>query len=61
MTARVIVPKVTLKQSITGIVLQGVCQSLPLPADVFNMPAGLRSLETVVAGDPGNPADNTGV
>jgi len=31
----------------------------PLPADVFHMPAGLTSLETVVVGDPGNPPDDT--
>ncbi|MBM4094100.1 MAG: formylglycine-generating enzyme family protein, partial [Planctomycetes bacterium] len=31
-----------------------------LPADVFQMPAGLKSLETVVVGDPGNPPDDTG-
>lgn len=31
-----------------------------LPADVFHMPAGLKSLETVVVGDPGNPPDDTG-
>ena len=29
-------------------------------ADVFQMPAGLTSLETVVVGDPGNPPDDTG-
>jgi len=35
--------------------------SAPAPRpDVFHMPAGLRSLETVAVGNPGNPADDTG-
>jgi formylglycine-generating enzyme len=31
-----------------------------LEADVFKMPSGLRSLETVVVGNPGNPAGDNG-
>lgn len=31
-----------------------------LEAEVFNMPSGLRSLEMVEVGDPGNPSDGTG-
>jgi formylglycine-generating enzyme required for sulfatase activity len=37
-----------------------LCLVRPLPADVFHMPAGLTSLETVVVGDAGNKADDTG-
>ena len=33
----------------------------PLPADVFQMLAGLTSLETEVVGDAGNPPDDTGL
>jgi len=32
----------------------------PARADVFQMPEGIRSLETVEVGDPGNPPDDTG-
>jgi formylglycine-generating enzyme required for sulfatase activity len=37
-----------------------LCLVRPLPADVFHMPTGQTSLETVVVGDPGNQADDTG-
>ena len=30
-------------------------------ADVFHMPMGHKSLETVVVGDSGNPPDDTGL
>lgn len=34
--------------------------TIPVFADVFQMPAGMRSLETVSVGDPGNPPDDNG-
>ena len=36
------------------------CGNEDLLADVFHMPDGLKSLETVVVGEPGNAADDTG-
>jgi formylglycine-generating enzyme len=37
-----------------------LCVCIPAVADVLNMPAGTKSLEMVVVGNPGNPADDTG-
>ncbi len=40
------------------LVIMAACASVS--ADVFNMPAGMRSLDTVVVGDPGNAVDDNG-
>jgi sulfatase modifying factor 1 len=46
--------------SLLAPLLLAVGLAKPMFADVFQMPAGLRSLELVLVGDPGNPADATG-
>lgn len=43
-----------------GLLLVLLLGTLPLAADVFQMPAGRRSLELVVVGHPGNAADTNG-
>jgi formylglycine-generating enzyme len=42
------------------VLIAALCLCSPARADVFNMPSGLKSLETVVVGNPGNVADDTG-
>ena len=47
-------------RSIVICVFALLCGGIVASADVFNMPAGLKNLETVVMGNPGNKADDTG-